>query len=277
MDFLKFRGVWFVVSLTLVLSALALLLLRGLSFGIDFTGGTSLIVRFDAPVELADLRAALAEEKAQITTIEKDFMIKTTEFSPQREQSFYALLEQFGGCQVLDFEAIGPSVGRELRQQAVLLVVLVLAGMLIYITFRFEFWSGLAAVLSLLQNVLITLGLIALLRLDITTDIIAALLTIVGYSINDTIVVFDRIRENLAASKSGEPLTALVNRSLRSVLQRCVNTSITTVLAILAVYLWGGLSIRNFALTLLAGITIGTFSSLFIAAPLYATFRQWQK
>jgi preprotein translocase SecF subunit len=149
--------------------------------------------------------------------------------------------------------------------------------MLIYITFRFEFWTGLAAVLCLLHDVLVTLGIVSFLRLDFNLSMIAAVLTIVGYSINATIIIFDRVRENLQSERQSaqQPdFAAVADASLRSVLGRCIMTSFTTILAVLAVYLFGGASIKNFALTMFIGFTAGTYSSIFLAAPLYALFRK---
>ncbi|MDR2430880.1 MAG: protein translocase subunit SecF [Candidatus Margulisbacteria bacterium] len=279
MDFIKLRNIWFAVAGVFIAASLAVLIFnfvsgRGiLNFGIDFTGGTSWIVRFDQPVALADLRAALSGEKVSITTIDADFSIKTTEFSDAQKQNFTDILQSFGEYQILDFENIGPSAGRDLSRQAALLTVLVLTGMLMYITFRFEFWTGLAAVLCLLHDVIITLGFVSALRLNFDISMIAAILTIVGYSINATIIIFDRIRENLNSGKNAD-IAAVANISLRSVLGRCIMTSVTTILAVLAVYLFGGASIKPFALTMFIGFVFGAYSSTFLAAPLLVVFRK---
>lgn len=282
MDFIKLRKVWFSIAGIFVAASIAVMAFNSLSgngvfnFGIDFTGGSAWIVRFENSVELADLRAALSGHKVSITTIEDDFSIKTTEFSAEQREQFTSVLQSLGNYQVLDFENIGPSAGSDLSRQAVILTILVLTGMLVYITFRFEFWTGLSAVLCLGHDVLLTLGFVSLLRLNFDISMIAAVLTIVGYSINATIIVFDRIREDLGADKDAD-IFAVADSSLHSVLRRCVITSFTTILAVLAIYIFGGLSIKAFALTMLAGFIFGTYSSIFLAAPLYIVFRKLQE
>ena len=286
MNFVKLSKLWFTMGALLVAASLAVLIFNWrttgqiFNLGIDFTGGTVWIIRFEQPVALAELRARLSGERVDITTIKaqnsaaEDFRLKTIELSEaQREQFTAVLQENFGAYEVLSFENIGASAGSELSRQALILTVLVLSGMLIYITFRFEFWTGLAAVLCLLHDVLVTLGLVSFLRLDFNLSMIAAVLTIVGYSINATIIIFDRLRENLQTAQQPD-FAAVANASLHSVLGRCLMTSFTTMLAVLVVYIFGGASIKNFALTMFIGFTAGAYSSIFLAAPLYALFRK---
>ncbi|MDR2428754.1 MAG: protein translocase subunit SecF [Candidatus Margulisbacteria bacterium] len=290
MNFVKLSKLWFGLGALLVAASLAVLIFNWrttgqiFNLGIDFTGGTVWIIRFAQPVALADLRAGLSGERVDITTIKaqnsaaEDFRLKTVELSDeQREQFTTVLRENFGAYEILSFENIGASAGSDLARQALVLTVLVLSGMLIYITFRFEFWTGLAAALCLLHDVLVTLGVVSFLRLDFNLSMIAAVLTIVGYSINATIIIFDRVRENLQSGQQTEQqpdFAAVANASLHSVLGRCLMTSFTTMLAVLAVYIFGGASIKNFALTMFIGFAAGTYSSIFLAAPLYALFRK---
>jgi len=281
MDFIKTRKIWYSFTTVVLAACLAILAFnfftgRGVfNLGIDFTGGTSWIVSFeDKEVTLSDLRSALSGERVLITTIDKDFSIKTTEFSDEQRQKFTAVLGALGSYQILDFENIGASAGSDLSRQAVILTVLVLAGMLMYITFRFEFWTGLTAVLCLTHDVIITLALLSLLRVSFDISMIAAILTVIGYSINATIIVFDRIREDKKLKEyAGDSFAVIANRSLYSVLGRCIFTSGTTMLAVLAIYLFGGLNIKAFSLTMLIGFTAGTYSSIFLASQLYVTFR----
>ncbi|MDR1453792.1 MAG: protein translocase subunit SecF [Candidatus Margulisbacteria bacterium] len=289
MSFVKLSKLWFALGGLCITISLAVLVFNWrttgqfFNFGIDFTGGTVWVIRFEQPVALAELRAKLGGERADITTIKaqnsaaEDFRLKTSELSDeQREQFTTVLRENFGAYEILSFENIGASAGSDLAKQALVLTVLVLSGMLIYITFRFEFWTGLTAVLCLLHDVLVTLGAVSLLRLDFNLSMIAAILTIVGYSINATIIIFDRMRENLQSEQSQRQpdFAAVADASLRSVLGRCVMTSFTTMLAVLAVYIFGGASIKGFALTMFIGFAAGAYSSIFLAVPLYALFRK---
>ncbi|MDR2430824.1 MAG: protein translocase subunit SecF [Candidatus Margulisbacteria bacterium] len=290
MSFVKLSKLWFALGGLFMAASLAVLVFNWratgqlFNFGIDFTGGTVWIIRFAQPVALADLRAGLSGERVDITTIKaqnsaaEDFRLKTIELSDEQREQFTAVLrENFGAYEILSFENIGASAGSDLARQALVLTVLVLSGMLIYITFRFEFWTGLAAVLCLLHDVLVTLGVVSFLRLDFNLSMIAAILTIVGYSINATIIIFDRVRENLQSGQQTEQqpdFAAVADVSLRSVLGRCLMTSFTTMLAVLAVYIFGGASIKNFALTMFIGFAAGAYSSIFLAAPLYALFRK---
>ncbi|GBR75539.1 preprotein translocase subunit SecF [Candidatus Termititenax persephonae] len=276
MDFIKLSKFSFALSFLFIAASLVAIGFQGFNLGIDFTGGTSLIVNFAERPNLDQLRTVLSAERVQITTLENDFVIKTAAFSEQHKDELLQILDDnFGETRLLDYEAIGPSAGSELQNQAYLLTVLVLAGILIYITFRFELWTGLAAVAGLLHDVIITLGFVSWLGLDFNISMIAAILTIIGYSINATIIIFDRVRENLGSKEyAGADLALIANQALLSVLGRCINTSVTTILAVLAVYLFGGLSIKAFALTMLIGFTVGAYSSIFIAAPLYVFLRR---
>ncbi|MDR1323941.1 MAG: protein translocase subunit SecF [Candidatus Margulisbacteria bacterium] len=286
MSFMKWSKLWFALGGLFIAASLAVFIFNWqttgqvFNLGIDFTGGTVWVVRFAQPVALTELRAKLSGERVDITTIQaqnsaqENFRLKTIEMSDEQREQFSGILqENFGHYELLSFENIGASAGSDLSRQALILIVLVLSGMLIYITFRFEFWTGLAAVLCLLHDVLVTLGVVSFLRLDFNLSMIAAVLTIVGYSINATIIIFDRVRENLQSVQQPD-FAAVANASLHSVLGRCIMTSFTTMLAVLAVYIFGGASIKNFALTMFIGFAAGTYSSVFLAAPLYAVFRK---
>ena len=281
MDFINLRKIWFSIAGVFILASVVVLVFNFVSggvfnFGIDFTGGSAWVIRFAEPVQLAALRAELGN-KVSITTLDEDVSLKTREFSEEQTKEFTAKLQNFGAYEILDFENIGPSAGSDLSRQAVILTVLVLSGMLLYITFRFEFWTGLTAVLCLAHDILLTLGVVSFLRLNFDISMIAAILTILGYSINATIIVFDRIREDLKTAGPGADIAATANKSLHSVLGRCIMTSFTTMLAVLAVYLFGGMSIKAFTLTMFLGFMFGTYSSVFLAAPLYVVFRKLQE
>jgi len=176
---------------------------------------------------------------------------------------------------IIDAEIVGPKVGAELRRQAILVTLYALAGMLVYIAFRFEWVYGAAAVIAVFHDVLITLGLFSLLRFEISLTVIAALLTLVGYSMNDTIVIFDRIRENLRLMRR-EPFTVIVNRSINQTLSRTILTSGLTFLTVLVLFLLGGQVLRGFSFALVVGILVGTYSSFGIAAPLVVAWYHWR-
>jgi preprotein translocase subunit SecF len=176
---------------------------------------------------------------------------------------------------IINVEIVGPKVGAELRRQAILVTLYALAGMLVYIAFRFEWVYGAAAVLAVFHDVLITLGLFSLLHFEISLTVIAALLTLVGYSMNDTIVIFDRIRENLRLMRR-ESFTAIVNRSINQTLSRTILTSGLTFLTVLVLFLMGGQVLRSFSFALVVGILVGTYSSFGIAAPLVVAWNHWR-
>jgi preprotein translocase subunit SecF len=184
--------------------------------------------------------------------------------------SYYA-----GNFAIINVEIVGPKVGAELRRQAILVTLYALAGMLVYIAFRFEWVYGAAAVLAVFHDVLITLGLFSLFHFEISLTVIAALLTLVGYSMNDTIVIFDRIRENLRLMRR-EPFTAIVNRSINQTLSRTILTSGLTFLTVLVLFLMGGQVLRSFSFALVVGILVGTYSSFGIAAPLVVAWNHWR-
>jgi len=243
---------------------------RGLNLGIDFSGGHLVQAEFSEPVTVADVRALLAEagqEQAVIQGYGDKGMIvrlKSSAEDTQVENIIEILRESYSGMEVLRLEKVGPVVGETLRRQAVIAVVIALAGILLYITVRFRFRFAVSSVLALLHDAIITLGVFSLTGREITLPFIAAILTIVGYSLNDTIVVLDRVRENWRGLRK-EGILPLINRSVNQTLSRTLNTSLTTFLPVLALFLWGGPVIANFAFALLVGIVVGTYSSIYVS------------
>lgn len=258
-----------------------------LNYGVDFTGGTIVQVRFEesANANVADLRslATTLLPGAEVTRFGQDneFLIRTPQTgeatSGAAEQVPQLLTEQYGNTFTIErIEAVGAKVGGELQTRALLAILLSFAGTLVYLAFRFEWRFGVAAVIATLHDILLTLGLIALLRIEVGLPTVAAVLTIVGYSLNDTIVIFDRIRENIGLTGRRESFITILDRSINETLPRTVLTSGTTLVTLLALFLFGGEIIRPFALILIFGILLGTYSSIFVASPaLYEIERRW--
>ncbi len=276
-DFMKRRNLWFGISGAIIAVGLIFMLLNGLNFGIDFTGGTSIQANIGKTFEIADVRAIIDKfDKEAIVTYagaNKDIALVKTKVTlnvNQQGEVIKGFQDKFGIQQTnIQFETIGPTIGGELTKQALLALLLANLGILAYVSFRFEWKFGVAAILALVHDVLIMLVVYSIAQIAINASFIAAILTIVGYSINDTIVVFDRIRENKKHMKKVEH-NSLVNQSVSETMARSINTSLTTLLTILALYVLGVPAIKDFALPLIVGILSGTYSSIFIASPLWA-------
>lgn len=271
--------IWFSISIAIMIFGLVMAATTGLNFGIDFTGGT--LMQFEIGQEFT------VEEITEITskyeldadilhagTDKKEVIIKTKKdlSNQDRIEIFEAFKEKYD-LEDIAFrkaEQFGPSMGAEIRNKALISIFLASVGMLIYITFRFKSIKfGAAAIIALIHDTLIVLSLYAILKIPINSPFIAAILTIVGYSINDTIVVFDRLRENMKYRKK-ETHFEIANTSIKQTLTRSINTSLTTLLVIGCLYVFGVESIKEFALPLLAGVLTGTYSSIFIASPVWA-------
>ncbi|MFH1710585.1 MAG: protein translocase subunit SecF [bacterium] len=254
-----------------------------MNFGIDFTGGTVLNLRFDSQASLSEIRNILSKYGKAQSVIQRsegnDIIINTDPLSTdERGQIMSDITAKFPAVELLEADTIGPVVGSELRRQALWAITLAIIGILIYVAFRFEFKYAVAAVIALFHDAIITAGLIALLWRPVDTAFIAAILTILGYSINDTIVIFDRIRENLL--KPGalkKPLADLVNESINQTMARSINTVLTVLFMNLALLIFGGATIKDFALVLFIGFALGGYSSIFIASPLVVMLDKWEK
>lgn len=273
-DFMKYRRVALAASLVLMLASLVLLLTRGLSLGIDFTGGNVIQVEFPQAVsvkEVRDLLASVSQESAVIQAYsDRGVIIRmNAEQEEVRKKAVEVMKAKYPGMQVVRLEKVGPVVGGELRREAVIALALALAGILGYITMRFQFRFAVVSVLALVHDSLITLGIFSLTGMDVSSPFIAAILTIVGYSINDTIVILDRVRENWKNLRT-QGILELLNASINETLSRTINTSLTTLLPVIAMYLWGGATLRSFSFALLIGIVVGTYSSIYIASGLLA-------
>lgn len=282
------RTWWFLLSSIIIIAGIVCMVVRGFNFGIDFTGGTIIDLKFDQPVTIADVRTSLGKYGLDGSTIQlsgaqsdvtasEDVMIRTTDLEEdQRKEVMATLKDDVGNYTVLREEKVGATIGGELITNAVEALLISWVLIIAYVAYRFEWKFGVAAVLALVHDILVVLGVFALTQRQIDSSFIAALLTIVGYSINDTIVIFDRIRENLKLHfRRGGDVDVLVNTSIYQTLTRSLYTVFTVMFTTLALYFFGGETTKDFAFALLVGFGCGCYSSIFIASPLWVTFRSW--
>jgi preprotein translocase subunit SecF len=277
-DFIKNRRIAYIISGVIILFGLISIIFQGLNLGIDFAGGTLLQVRFDKPVSTTEIRNVLSEFNLSQSTIqnlsENEFVIRTERIdSEQRKEILTVFKENLTNLEVLRVETVGPVIGENLKKLALYALLFAFIGIILYITIRFEFKYSIVSILALFHDCLIVLGIFSLLQKEITISIIAAVLTIVGYSLNNTIVILDRLRENIKL-KTREPFDNLINMSINQSLSRTINTALTTILPILTLYFFGGNTLSDFALALFIGMVAGTYSSIFIASPLLL---EWNK
>jgi len=271
-------------GLLIAISFISIIVRGGLQYGIDFAGGTLVQVKFKSPAEISIIKGTLKNVATREITIqgfgeENEYLIKLAGITPDLESlsgKIQSDLEKgFGKAnfEIRRVEMVGPRVGKDLRDKATLAIIFSLIGMLIYIWWRFEFRFGVGAIIALAHDVLITVGALSLTNKPIDLTIIAALLTIVGYSVNDTIIICDRIRENMR-KMAREKLEKLINVSINETLSRTILTSGTVLLVLIALFLLGGGVIHDFAFALIIGVIVGTYSSIYIASPLVIFWEQ---
>lgn len=301
-SYIKYSYVWFAFSLILIFIGLFAAGYkwwqtgRPFNLGIDFTGGTMLTIRSGRLGEINNLKlgeknkarteflkearqvfSGFGFSKSEMQISEKDLLVRMEPISIDQRTKIMAELEQkFPGVELVESDTIGPTIGKELRTQALGMILLVLVAMTVYISFRFELWYGIAAILALVHDALVTLGMAAVLNIEINIPFVAAILTILGYSINDTIVIFDRIRENVKFLRR-EKFSTICDLSINQTLTRSINTVLTTLLVVWALLFFGGATIKDFTLALFIGISSGCYSSIFNASPLLVIFKKWQK
>ncbi|MFM9817312.1 UNVERIFIED_CONTAM: protein translocase subunit SecF [Spiribacter pallidus] len=261
------------LTLALIALAVGLLSLRGLNFGLDFTGGTLVEVGYSQAVELDRIRSALEaggypDAVVQNFGTARDVLIRLAPDAGEGDALSNAVLEVLradnADAELRRVEFVGPQVGEELTEKGGLALLYALAGILIYVAFRFEYRFAIGSVAAVVHDVVITLGIFAGIGMTFDLTVLAALLAVIGYSLNDTIVVFDRIRENFIRMRKGSAVE-VTNRSINQMLPRTVVTSLTTLLVLLALFLVGGELIRGFALALIIGVVVGTYSSIYVA------------
>lgn len=273
------KRIWFGISLIIIALGLVFMLMRGFNWGIDFTGGNMLHFDMHQSYELGEVRNTL--EKLDIKEFEvkkagdnrQELIIRTVDLSKEMQNNILDMLKQkWSESELVRAETIDAVIGKEMQRQAIIALIIANIGMLIYITIRFEFKSALAAVFALTHDVLIVLSFYAIFNVPVDSTFIAVILTIVGYSINDTIVIFDRIRENLKNMRKTS-FENVANLSISQTVSRSINTSVTTLLTITTLFILGGETIKDFTLALIVGVSAGTYSSIFIASPLWSIFR----
>lgn len=267
------RRLWYIISALIILPGLVSLLIQGLNLGIDFVGGNIVEVKFDKETSTAQVREVIKEQGLNDKYIQKStggvFIIRTEVLTEEEnEKLLKALDEELGSMTLLRNDKVGPKIGAELTRKALLALGIASVLMVVYITWRFEFKQGIAAIAAIMHDVLVTLGLLSILQIEIDSAFVAAVLTVVGYSINDTIVIFDRIRENMDLKK-GMKLADVINFSLWQTMARSINTTGTVLFVLVPLYFFGGTTIKNFVLALIIGVTSGAYSSIFTASPLW--------
>ncbi len=275
-DFMSKKMITLMISLTLVIASYVVLASKGLNYGIDFAGGTVIQVKYDKAAPINEMRELISKDKlfdgASISEFgspdEVVIRVRTSSSSVTTDMGDIAreVLKGSGNFEVRRVDIVGPKVGNELREKGVMAMLLAIIGILIYVSFRFEWRFALASIVALVHDVSIALGAISLFEVEVNLDILAAMLTILGYSLNDTIIVFDRIREGINKIKSAI-LADVINESVTRTLSRTTLTSLTTFFVVLTLWMYGGEIIHGFGFTLLVGIIVGTYSSIFVASP----------
>ncbi|WP_100640287.1 protein translocase subunit SecF [Marinobacter salexigens] len=273
-DFMGFRKIASAISIILVVASIAIIGIRGLNFGMDFTGGTSVELEYTQAPELDEIRTTLTEagyDQFVVQNFGADtlVLVRLSESgNDQLAQEVTATLAATGNdLELVGSEFVGSQVGDELKEDSGLGLLLALVVVLIYVGMRFQFKFGIASVIPLAHDVIIILGIFALFQWTFDLTVLAALLAVIGYSLNDTIVVADRIRENFRKMRVGEPWE-IINESIHQTIARTINTSGTTLVVLLALYFLGGEAINNFALALIIGVVVGTYSSIYVSANL---------
>ncbi len=282
-DFMGRKNIWFGISITLLAIGLIFMFINGgLNLGIDFVGGSSIQATIGRTFEVSEVRQIMDKYDPEATITHagqnKDQVIVRTKVNFDNNKRA-ELVKEFTDKYSIDsskisFETIGPTVGKELATQALIAVLLAFAGIMVYVSFRFEWRFGIASLTALVHDTAMMVAAYAVFQIPVNSTFIAALLTIIGYSINDTIVIFDRIRENLKHESRKIDYDKLVNESVTQTLARSINTSVTTLLTIFALYFLGVPAIKEFAFPMIIGIISGCYSTIFIASPLWVILRQ---
>lgn len=297
------KNLWFSLSILAIIAGFALMVPRALNsqpllnYGIDFVGGSTMNLKFDAlaatqaenhskaegnKLFIEKVRTILQSFGLENSTIQitdnNEIQIKTPTLKNHKHEDILAVFsKELGHYEVLEIDYIGPSIGQELKKSSAWIVLLVSVLLMAYISFRFQLQYGIAALLSLLHDALFMVSFASIFHIEINTGFIAAILTVLGYSINDTIVIFDRVRENLKLHSSSQDFPTIINVSLIETLGRTINTVMTVLIVLVVLIFFGGATTHEFCIMLFAGVLVGTYSSLFIASPILALLKQTQK
>ena len=276
-DFMSKSKIAMLISTILVLASYAILATKGLNYGIDFAGGTIVQVKYDTKAPIKLMRERLKTNKlfgdATISEFgspdEVIIRMKTSSGSVTKDigDVTRSTLKGTGDFKIRRVDIVGPKVGSELKEKGLMALFLSVAAILVYVAFRFEWRFAVASIVALIHDVSIAMGAVALFQIDVNLDVLAAILTLLGYSLNDTIIVFDRIREGITKSKNVD-LSEIINESITRTLARTTLTSLTTFFVVFTLFMFGGEIIHAFAFTLLVGIVVGTYSSIFVASPI---------
>lgn len=276
-DFMNRRWIALVISLAIILLGVGSLIIRGLDFGLDFTGGVLIEVGYDEAPALADIRQQLADggfPDAIVQTFGTSRELVVRLAVPEDDSGSAGISSRVlsalsagteSGVEMRRVEFVGPQIGEELAEKGALALLWALSGIFLYIMFRFQWRFSVGAVLALIHDVVITLGVLSLIGIEFDLTVVAALLAVIGYSLNDTIVLYDRIRENFRRLRKLTPLE-VINNSINQTLSRTIITSMTTLLVLAALFIFGGEIIHSFAFTLITGVLVGTYSSIFVAS-----------
>lgn len=287
-DIIGKRKWWFLLSALLVIPGLLSIAIQGFNLGIDFTGGTLLDLNFSRPVTVMEVRESLKDYQLEGSTIQlastqqtdaaQNVFIRSRVLSEDERRAVLVGMEKkVGSFEVHRIEKVGAVMGSELTMKAIWALIAAWALMIVYITYRFEFKFAVSGIIGIAHDVLIVLGAFSLLHKEIDASFVAAILTIVGYSINDTIVIFDRIRENLKTHRKTDSISEMVNRSIWQTMTRSVYTVLTVLFATASLYFFGGETTKNFSLALLIGFTCGAYSSIFNASPIWVTWKEYEE
>ena len=281
------KKIYLGISAIMVLMSLSFLLFIPLNLGIDFKGGELLQLQFEKTLNRDTLNNNLNNLQSEIPQLknkrlqyseDNTIVLRTEQLEDnQREVLTNTLTEKVGKYEIVKNDKVGPTIGKELTEKSILALVIGSILIIIYVTIRFELVYAVVGLLALLHDIIITMGLIALLKYEINTPFIASILTILGYSINDTIVIFDRIRENEKKEGKVRDYSTIIEESVDQVFVRSVNTSLTTIMAIVVLLIFGGDTLKTFSMTLFIGMIIGSYSSIFMATPLVYIFRKYRK
>lgn len=295
MDIIEKKYWYFALSLLVVIPGLVFLLLYGLNLSIDFTGGSRITLNFPTQISKTEKQIiinTLNKEKIEVKNLETSnnlVFIRTTQIEQNQNNKFVNIISKdFKGVRETEFETIGPTIGKEITSNAIKAVIIASLLIVLYVTWSFRkvpkpassLLFGVSTIIALIHDVLVVVGIFAILghffKVEVDSLFVTAILTIIGFSVHDTIVVFDRIRENLL-KMHGESFSKVVNESILQTLGRSLNTSLTVILVLIALLLFGGESIRWFVVALLIGITSGTYSSIFNAAPILVLWHEWKE